>query len=402
MRTQETRFALAVVAAAAVSIAMAQDLAAQARVVLPQGTVIPVRVDDRLSSQTAREGQRFRTTVIDTIRVDGYLVIPAGSGIEGVVSGVRRAGDRDPGVLALDFVSLRLPDRTEVSIDGSLTSTDPAERRQIEAQGDARVVLVGGRQGVGSVVAGAAGRGGGDAVSQILGALGTLLSEGSDVVVPPGTQLAVQLDRGIVMRAAGPAARIDAFTLFTSPEVIREAQQELRQRGYYRGSIDGRLDEGTRRALLEFQIDNRILATGNLDGRTAEVLGLSLPAFAALTPQEAAVVRRDAQRLLAHWGEHLNLASNGRLAPWRSYRPEELELYFALSAFADNAGQYEQIVRVSGNADGVAAAGGALVEAARRVDAALTGVTAPRDVQIGWRGVQNTLVAVAPDYLATR
>lgn len=372
------------------------EASAQQRVLLPEGTVITVRTESRIDSETARQGQSFLTTVTDTIRVEGYTAIPAGSRVEGRVSLVRAASGQRSGVLGLDFTRLVLPDGRTSGIDGELTSTDPAERRRIEAQGDARVVLVGGREGIGAALGRAGAAEAEDPVAGVLGALGELLSEGRDVTVPAGSQLAVKLQRGVVLRATETSRRgPDAFTLYVSDEAIRAAQQALRQRGYFRGEVDGRLDERTQRALLEFQIDNDVLATGNLDGRTASLLGLDLIAPDALTAEEASLVRRDAQGLLRHVREHLAISANERLDPRAPYHADELELYFALSAFTDNAGLYERIVRSSGNVEGVTAAGEALLESAKRVDRALERVDAPRDVGAEWSRIREEIEPIA-------
>ncbi|MBW3661288.1 MAG: peptidoglycan-binding protein [Gemmatimonadetes bacterium] len=392
------RAGLVLLAFLALSTVRSSILQAQQRLLLPEGTVLTVDTDERLDSGTMREGQDFTTTVQDSVRVDGYTVIPAGSEIVGQVTLVRPADDRESGVLGVEFSTLRLPDGSATAIDGKLTSTDPAERRQIEARGDARVVLVGGRRGVGATI-GAIGAGqADDPVSGVLGALGALLSEGSDVEVPAGTTLAVQLERPVVLTARGaPALRPDAFTIYTSEETIRAAQEALRQRGYYRGPADGRLSEATQRALLAFQVDNGVLATGNLDGRTAELLGLSVGVAAALTPGEASFVRRTAQSLVTRWRDYVGIASNGRMDA-RPYDPAEVELYFAFSGFTDNAGLYEQIVRASGNVDGLGAASGALIEAARRVDAAIEPVRLPARTEDTWNQVRRVLGDLDPEY----
>ena len=247
-------------------------LAAQQRILLPEGTVLPVGTDQRLSSATMARGARFTTTVEDSVRVEGYTVIPAGSRIGGVVTFVRRANRNDSGVLGVTFDQLQLAGGGTLDIDGKLTSTDPAERRQIDAQGDAQVVLVGGRQGVGATIGAIGGSDEADPLSGFLGAIGSMLSEGSDVDLPAGTRAAVQLGRSIVLNAVGdPTRRPDAFTIYTAAETIQAAQTALRSRGYYRGPIDGTLSDATQRALFAFQIDSGVLATGNLDGRTADL-----------------------------------------------------------------------------------------------------------------------------------
>lgn len=388
-------------ALAVATIGTAQGANAQQRLLLPEGTVLTVTTDQRLSSATMAQGARFTTTVQDSVRVEGYTVIPAGSRVAGEVTFVRRAGGGDSGVLGVEFDELQLANRTTMPIQGKLTSTDPAERRQIDARGDARVVLVGGRQGVGAAI-GAVGAGQStDPVSGILGALGALLSEGSDVNLAAGTSVAVQLERPIVLTAVGaPARRPDAFTIYTSAETIRAAQEALRARGYYRGALDGRLGDDTQRALLAFQIDNGVLATGNLDGRTADLLGLEVSLAAVMTPNEAAYVRRLADDLVARWRTEIGVTASGRMDGRRAYDEEEVGLWFAFSGFADAAALYEQIVRASGNVPGVAAAGTALVESARRVDVAVRPVQLPRTLQRTWDAARGELGILDPEYVS--
>jgi peptidoglycan hydrolase-like protein with peptidoglycan-binding domain len=382
---------LALGLAALISLAAAPDLSAQNRVVLPEGSVIIVRTSTPLESATAKPGQTFETVVVDTLRADNYTVIPAGSRIRGVVTFAQAASRQQSGVIEVNFDRLVLPDGAAYNLNGKLTSTDAAERRQIESDPNARVVLVGGRTGVGAAIAGA----GSDRnpASGILAALGGLLSEGRDVRLPARTTLAVQLEQGLVLNRRGAARSPDAFTIYTAAERIRAAQQRLAQQNYYRGPVNGQLDDATRRALFEFQIDRGIIATGNLDGRTAQALGISagVAVGAALSPEEATLLRRNAQTLVGRYRQDLAISTTGRLDSRRRYAEGDVELWFALSAFADNASLYEQLVRVSGNVDGSTSAAKALVAAARRVDAAFQRARASSQIQNGWSSIRAQL-----------
>src|SRR5215212_9742054 len=256
---------------AAISIGAAASSQGQ-RVVLPTNSVIIVRTQTALESSTLRQGQTFETIVEDTIGVDNYTVIPRGSRIRGVVSYVRPATRSESGVIEVDFDRLTLSDGTSYAIQGRLTSTDPAERRQIDSMANQRVVLVGGRGGIGASIAGAGSQS--RSTSNIFTALGQLLSEGQNVNVPANTQLAVQLEQSVVLRGRGLRRGNDA-TIFTSADMIRAAQTALRNQNYYRGTIDGQLNYATQRALFEYQTDKNLSASGNLDWRTAQSLGLS-------------------------------------------------------------------------------------------------------------------------------
>lgn len=55
---------------------------------------------------------------------------------------------------------------------------------------------------------------------------------------------------------------------------ILNAQQRLKDMGYYNGSVDGIYGEETRQAVIKFQYDYGIPQTGNIGERTLEMLGL--------------------------------------------------------------------------------------------------------------------------------
>ncbi len=378
-------------------------LSAQTRLVLPEGSVIIVQTTTPLESATARVGQSFETVVVDTVRVDNYTAIPAGSRIRGVVTFAQPANRQKSGVIEVNFDRLTLPGGQTYTLNGKLTSTDAAERRQIETDPNALVVLVGGRGGVGAAIAGAGSEK--SPASGILAALGNLMSEGSDVRVPAGTPLAVQLEQGLVLTRRGNSRAPDAYTIYTATDRIRAAQQALAQQNYYRGAINGQFDDATRRALFEFQIDKGITATGNLDWRTSQALGISSTGTGTgavnapiLSAEDASLLRRDAQALVGRQRQDIGISTTGRLDPRRSYAEGDVELWFALSAFADNASLYEQLARVSGNGEGSASAGKALIAAARRVDAAFQRAGTSGQLQNAWSSVRGRLFALDPTY----
>ena len=374
---------------------VASPLTAQSRV-LPAGTVILVRTTAALDSKTAQVGQTFEVTVDQDVGVDAYNVVASGSRIRGTITMARAATRSQSGVIDVHFDRLMASDGTSIPISGKLTSTDSAERRQINADPNAHVVLVGGRGGIGAAIAGA---GGSQNQNNILSALGGLLSEGRDVAVPAGTQLAVELTERVSLRGRGRIAANAAnaaSTIYTASDIVRAAQQSLAQRNYYRGAQTGTLDNATRRALFAFQIDNGLTGTGNLDGRTAELLGLSLSSTggASMTATEATAVRRDAQTVLNRERTAIGINNAGRGTTGRAYSQAELEVLFALSAFVDNASMYEQLVRAGANDAPAVRAGRALLNAARRVDAAIAADgSVSADVRNMWANMRRALTA---------
>jgi len=386
---------------AAMSVLALTPLAAQNRVTLPAGSVVLVRTQSILESSSVRVGQSFDTVVDDSVGIDNYTVIPSGSHIRGTITYVQPATRSQSGVIEVDFNQLTLADGTSYPIQGRLTSTDPEERRQIESSSNQRVVLVGGRGGIGAAIAGAGSQN--NSTSGILGALGALLSEGRNVSVPAGTQLAVQLEQAVVLRTRG-LRRGNNSTIFTSADMIRSAQRALSQQNYYRGTVDGQLTYATQRAIFEYQIDKGLTATGNLDWRTAQSLGLSgvvagggAIGGSILTATEASTLRRNAQSIAARQRQDLAVTAAGRLNNSR-LGDADVDLWFALSAFADNASLYEQLVRSSSSNDATLMANRALINAARRVDAALASSRATTIVRNAWATMRTDLSRLDSSY----
>jgi hypothetical protein len=164
--------------------------------VLEEGTEIQVRLEDRLSSATARREDRFEASVAAPVRHRGMVVIPAGTRVQGVVQSAER-GERPSraGRLELSFYSIYLDDRTRtdirtrvVSIQEELDKGDQAKKAGVGAVlGAVLGSMIGGKKGaVIGVLAGGAG--------------GVLAKTGEDVVLPAGTILTLSLDRELVVR----------------------------------------------------------------------------------------------------------------------------------------------------------------------------------------------------------
>ena len=378
---------------AALLLATAIPASAQ-RPVLPAGTVITVKTTAALQSSTMKQGDTFETVIDQDIVADDMVLIPAGSRVRGVVALATKATRQESGVLDIVFDRLMHTDGVTYAIQGKLTSSDTVERRQIDANPNQRVVLVGGRGGIGAAIAGA---GGSSTRSSILGALGAMLSEGADVNVPAGTAIAVELERALTLRGRGRVVAYSGGSIYTAADRVRAAQTALARLGYYRGAANGTLTDPTRRALFEFQIDRGLPGTGNLDGRTAQALGLNVTnsiSGAVLTAESASALRRDAQAIVARHRTELGASAVGRLDATRGYTQADLELWFALSAFADNASLYEQVIRNPSNQDATVLAGKALLAAARRVDAALPTARTTVALQNAWTTTRRSLSAL--------
>ncbi|HSV73710.1 MAG TPA: hypothetical protein VLH79_08125 [Chthonomonadales bacterium] len=205
------RIALPAVAAALTALTASLPARAE-RVVLPTGTVLPVRLDGSLSSRTARPGDRFTAGVR---RGGGDNGLPRGSRIRGVVrQAVPARGDR-PGVLDVEFTRLVFPGGRSESIDGRLIALDSRSVRvtrggrlvATEDRARDRMTFVGAGAGAGLIIGSIAKH---SAVeSALLGAAaGLLLNElrrapAGDVALRHGAEFGVRLDRPVAFDGVG-------------------------------------------------------------------------------------------------------------------------------------------------------------------------------------------------------
>jgi hypothetical protein len=174
------------------------------RVFLDAGTVIPVRLDERLSSNESAPGDRFTTTVESDRDAAG---LPAGTQIEGVVREAIPSKGGKPGVLDVDFRRIIFPGGDSRTISASLTSLDSKDITRSSSgrlmatsrKGDERLKWVGIGAGAGLLI-GTVTRGNA-LVDALLGAgAGYLYNElqrkgAGNVNLRPGTEMGVRFDR---------------------------------------------------------------------------------------------------------------------------------------------------------------------------------------------------------------
>jgi hypothetical protein len=159
------------------------------------GTEFQVRLENDLSSRTARTEDRVEATVVRHVYGEsgGRILIPAGTRVRGTVQ--RATPAQRPirgGELDLAFEQLLLDDGTRVDIrsdvvrlDEELDKSETGQRAGIGAAlGTLLGSVIGGRKGalVGLIVGGAG---------------GAISSRGEEVELPAGTILTLRLDRDV-------------------------------------------------------------------------------------------------------------------------------------------------------------------------------------------------------------
>jgi hypothetical protein len=179
------------------------------RVTLPTGTVIPVRLDEALSSNENREGDTFTATVVSGQDDAG---LPEGTRIEGVVREAIAENRGKPGVLDLDIRRIVFPNESAKTITADVISLNG---KNIDRK-DGRLVASGSRNneqlkwvGIGAgagLLIGTLTKGN-TLVDTLLGAgAGFLYNElqrkgASDVNLKSGTEFGVRLNKPLAFNA---------------------------------------------------------------------------------------------------------------------------------------------------------------------------------------------------------
>ena len=254
-------------------------LAASPDITLPTGTSMELVLLDPLGTKTAKVGDTFRTKIVRALYVDGQPALPRDSVVGGRVVLVKSPRDGGvSGVIGVEFVTLRPAGGQAMEIHGRLTSLRQDDRkRMVELApkvSTGRFVDV---VFIGRSTAGHASTLVGDDLAEAWSQSG--LSP-TDVEIAAGTSVAMELDQPLTAISATTAADAspDVRYIYVSPGTVAAAQRALSERKYYSGEADGKLGFATRTSIIRFQLDQKQVATGDLDEDTLRQLGLPTPA----------------------------------------------------------------------------------------------------------------------------
>jgi hypothetical protein len=255
-------------------------VAAAVAATIPTGTSIDLALQTGLDTRTAKVGDTFRATVVPPIHIDDLVVLPEGTVVVGKVELVRsiRHGDLT-GVIGVSFTHMQLPGGSELSLSGELTSLRQDDRKRLVEF--APEVSTGRKLDTVFIGQSSDGR-----ASTLVG--DDLAKEYSEsglgqarATVAAGTQITMELAEELELPAVvRTAANRNARHIRVAKDWVAAAQQALTEKEYYEGPIDGRLGgitEATRQAIIRFQLDQRQLATGDLDAETLRLLDVKPP-----------------------------------------------------------------------------------------------------------------------------
>lgn len=139
--------------------------------VIEEDSVIGIRLDEAISSATAKVEDRVSAVVSRDVVVDGRMAVPSGSRVEGYVAFVEEGGKfREKARIGLRFTTLVLPSAERVPI---VTETVFREGESPTAEATSKIgasavvgtvlgAIIGGKKG--AAIGGAAGAAGGTAV----------------------------------------------------------------------------------------------------------------------------------------------------------------------------------------------------------------------------------------------
>lgn len=165
-------------------------------VTVAEGTLLQISFPTEVTTKDKVAGDTFVATLAEDVMVDGRVIFPAGSTVEGhVVEAVRPGKTSGKGKMVLAYDTISANGKT-YSID---TVGAPIEGKSGTA-GDATKVVGGAAAGaiLGKVLGGSASKGA--AAGAAAGGAAAMMTRGPDPVVKAGQTLTVSLDRSVTVK----------------------------------------------------------------------------------------------------------------------------------------------------------------------------------------------------------
>lgn len=167
-------------------------------VTLPAGTLVNVRLQERLSSEQNQAGDTFFATVDQPVVIDGFIIADRGARVEGRVTELERSGKvKGLARLVLELTKLNTSDGQKVNI-----RTASFERKaESSGKSDAAKVGIGAAIGaaIGAIAGGGKGAAAGAGAGGAAGAGGVLLTRGKPAELAVETRLSFRLAEPVTL-----------------------------------------------------------------------------------------------------------------------------------------------------------------------------------------------------------
>jgi hypothetical protein len=167
-------------------------------VAIPDGTTIPVRLDQALDTGVNKTGDTFRAIVDKDVLVGDKVIVPRGSIVEGKLTNVERSGRVEGrAAMSLQLVNLTLADQAYPLQTNTLAFEAESTKKK-----DATKVGIG--AGIGAVIGAIAGGGKGAAIGAAVGGgaggATVLATRGKEIVLDAEQKLNFELRREVSIK----------------------------------------------------------------------------------------------------------------------------------------------------------------------------------------------------------
>lgn len=196
--------------------ALAGSVVAAVNANIPPGARISVRVTEKLSSETAKLGERFHGTLAAPVAVNGRTLFPQGAPVTGQVVHVKSSGRlSSPGELTLALRTIQAGGRTYT------VSANPFVIKG-ESHTKSNVAKIGGTTALGAILGGIFGGGKGAAIGAATGA-----AAGTGVAAATGKKPAlVESEAVLVWSVGAPPAPAPAPQQAQQPQPPQQPDQD--------------------------------------------------------------------------------------------------------------------------------------------------------------------------------
>ena len=182
---------------------------------IPQGAHVMLRMENSITTRTAKDGDYVYLRTGTPVSVAGNIVLPVGSYVQGVVSNAKRSGRvKGRAELAIRLETITLPSGSVYKFSPALATVDSGAGEQkvvgkensvqegsTHGQDAARIAIFAGSGGALGAIAdqGARGAGIGAGAGAAVGLATVLLTRGREVELRQGTALDVVFDRPVAL-----------------------------------------------------------------------------------------------------------------------------------------------------------------------------------------------------------